>query len=87
MPRKPSLSPHRLAARLIAATFAGIVTVAILGSVTELFVRDGWPMATFNPRPPAVSAKTRNPASSPVRSSVSFRAEEASTPSADRPRS
>jgi hypothetical protein len=44
MPMKPSLSHPRLATHFIAATFAGIIAVGMLASVTELFVRDGWPM-------------------------------------------
>ena len=44
MPMKPSLSQPRLATHLIAVTFAGIIAAGILASVTELFVRDGWPM-------------------------------------------
>jgi hypothetical protein len=44
MDRKPSLPHPRLTAQFIAATFAGVVAVGILASVTELFVRDGWPM-------------------------------------------
>ena len=44
MPMKPTMSQPRLAAHMIAATFAGIIAVAVLASVTELFVRDGWPM-------------------------------------------
>ena len=44
MPMKPSLSHDRIATHLIAATFAGIIAVGILASVTELFVRGGWAM-------------------------------------------
>jgi hypothetical protein len=44
MPMKPSLSQPRLATQMIAATFAGVIAVGMLASVTELFVRDGWPM-------------------------------------------
>jgi hypothetical protein len=44
MPMKLSLSQPRLATQMIAATFAGVIAVGMLASVTELFVRDGWPM-------------------------------------------
>ena len=44
MPMKPSLSQPRFATQMVAATFAGIIAVGMLASVTELFVRDGWPM-------------------------------------------
>jgi len=44
MDRKPSLSQPSFTDHFIAATFAGVVAVGILASVTELFVRDGWPM-------------------------------------------
>ena len=44
MHTKPRLSHPHLAAHLIAATFAGVIAIGMLASVTELFVRDGWPM-------------------------------------------
>ena len=44
MDRKPSLSHPPLTTHFIAAAFAGVVAVGILASVTELFVRNGWPM-------------------------------------------
>ena len=59
---KPSLSQPRLATQLIAATCAGIIAVGIFASVTELCVRDGWPMERIvvaerirsNPRVPGL---------------------------------
>jgi hypothetical protein len=60
---KPSLSQPRLATHLVAATFAGIIAVGILASVTELFVRDGWPMERL-----AVGERAYVPAGRTVRS-------------------
>jgi hypothetical protein len=41
---KPAVPPLGPATHFIAAALAGIVTVGILASVTELFMRDGRPM-------------------------------------------
>lgn len=59
MNRKPSLSHPSLTAHFIAATFAGIVAVGILASVTELFVRDGWPMERLAVAERACAANAR----------------------------
>lgn len=41
---KPAVSPLSPATHFVAAALAGAITIGILASVTELFLRDGPPM-------------------------------------------
>jgi hypothetical protein len=44
MNAKPDASPLSSATHFIAAALAAVITVGILGGVTELLLRNGWPL-------------------------------------------